>query len=355
MKPDSLNRLGQPRTAYLYLVSNGSGWAYNARLPRALGGEQKHFAVAKHGGPEAAHASAREWLRKRLPSGWQHANARRHAAGRGTGRSRAKPGWGSLKVGVYRVTMGGREYWNATIYDTDGDKHGMLFSIAKHGRAMALRFAIRKRVAWERVYQQHYSRLDSEDWARLVEIAEVQAGPGRSLTNLDQVEHPGSITQPEPGGYQARIMRRGESKSAYFAFRASGGAYEAHAAAIVWCFDVAANSPDSRRTTVATSRNVSTGVLGVCRRMVNNRRGTRVVIYEASVSKASGSGPLRFEVGPVDSVSPEQERAAFNVARQCRAAYEDWLDGHGSFDRSDWRGWKKRFGLSESKVNHALG
>lgn len=332
----NIDHWGHPRARYLYPVKGG----YYVRLPAVAGGRQKWFGAKRLGGGAAAYAAALAWRDLRLPD--SH-------AGRAL-RETSRPNQRAVSQGVRdrkQHTLGKsgvdliKRPSDPTVLDVKascrvasrGKTLVKTYPTDQHGLEAALRYALRARLGWERKHYAHYSRLTEDDWLRLILLCYEQFGPAKA--DLSMLKHPGAITSPDSGSMQARVMLRGVTQSAYFSFRAYSSMHETHAAAILWCIDNhARRKPGSRkRIRKASARNKTTGIAGVSRSVVKDRRGKLVVRYQASV-KAAGSQrhmPMNFTAGRAATVTPEQEAWSLALATRCRQAYEACCDAGQDF------------------------
>jgi hypothetical protein len=154
-----------------------------------------------------------------------------------------------------------------------------------------------------------------------------------------------NITQPDPGGYQVRVVRRGKETSRYFSHRLWGGKRKALAAANNWRDQVKiALKNRTRRLSQVSTHNKSTGVLGVSRTQnYDNRKDLTYLIY--SVSWVDHTGKKRnktFSVGNIEHYDKAVELKAFEAAKQFRKDWEYHAD-HDTLhllDPQEYRNWR---------------
>lgn len=327
---------GYPHTRYLYPAKGG----YYVRLPAVAGGRQKWFGAKRLGGGDAAYAAALAWRDQRLPASHaaralrETSRPHRPVVSQGV-RDRKQHTLGKSGVNlIKRASDPTAMDAKASCRVAARDKTLVnTYPCDQHGLETALRYALRARLGWEREYYAHYSRLTEDDWLRLILLCYEQFG--REKADLSTLKHPGAITSPDAWGLQARVMLRGVTQSAYFAFRAYSSMHETHAAALLWCVDNhARRKPGSRkRIRTASARNKTTGIAGVSRSVLKDRRGEMVVRYQASVKPAGSPRhmPMSFTAGRVATVTAEQEAGCLALAARCRQAYEACCDAGQDF------------------------
>lgn len=133
-----------------------------------------------------------------------------------------------------------------------------------------------------------------------------------------------NITQPEPGGYQVRIVRRQKETSRYFSFRHWGSERKAFIAANHWRDMMKVVLKKSTRYyKSATSKNKSTGIAGISRYISwHKRKQHHILSYSVCWKDATGkSREKTFQVCYVENYTEAKDLRAFEVARQFR---EDW-------------------------------
>lgn len=219
------------------------------------------------------------------------------------------------------------------------------YSIERYGLELALRYAIRKRLQWERTLYGHISRLSETDWLRFMLFAHQQFA--NQPFELRQLKHRGCVRDHGSGHLSASITVRGVTHSEGFSARTYGYKHEAWVAAILRCLkwqeELGADRPRIR--TRASSRNTTTGVGGVCRRRIDDGRGkTPLIAYEALVYVDGRRKPKRFSAGREHRITAMHDLAAFQAATACRRAYEHSIESGCSFNDGAFSDWKSRFG-----------
>ena len=152
------------------------------------------------------------------------------------------------------------------------------------------------------------------------------------------------ITEPDPFGYQVRIVRRGMEKSRYFSHRLWGSKNKSLKAALRWRDQMLATLKGNKTRFLKTPRNkISTGVTGVSRTIKYDRRKDKhYLCYSVFWVHEGKARNKTFQVGNVDSVTADTELHAFRTAVIFRKSYEYAIDNDLPFDDKMFRGWKTR-------------
>ncbi|BCX88514.1 hypothetical protein MIN45_P0883 [Methylomarinovum tepidoasis] len=151
------------------------------------------------------------------------------------------------------------------------------------------------------------------------------------------------ITEPDPFGYQVRIVRRGVERSRYFSHKLWGGKRKSLQAAIRWRDQMLVILKGSRTRFMKTPRNkISTGVTGVSRTIkYDKRKDKSYLCYTVFWIKDGKPRNKTFQVGNVKSVTADQELHAYRTAVAFRKAYEYAIDHDYPFDDTLFRNWKR--------------
>ncbi len=154
------------------------------------------------------------------------------------------------------------------------------------------------------------------------------------------------ITQPDPNGFQVRIVRNKKEYSRYFSYRLWGGRKKALMGAINWRDQMlvslgSVNKYLPERTINPTKR--TTGVRGVSRSVqYDKRRDCHYVVYSVHWRNNGRPTTKTFHVGRLESVTPDEEFHAFRTAVRFRHEYELAKSEDLPFDPSRFKSWKKR-------------
>lgn len=344
------DQYGSPRTRYVY-PNNRNG--YYVKLPAAAGFKPRYFGATRHGNIGAAYNAALAWRDQYLTASQSNRvlrnDGRTYTSYGAQNRRRFSLGKSgiTLKTTASQSIRRGAYFYARASIRKPGSGSPMCrdFSIERYGLETALRYALRKRLEWERAFYGHASRISDDDWLEFMLLCHKQHGT--KAISLDDITHPGAITHPDATNTQARLMVRRKQYSACFSYYHYGSRHEADVAAIVWLIHKHAqlNPSGGYRVLDATRRNKTTGVAGVSRTVCNDRRGKPVVAYQVSVKADGKRTSMSFAAGRLDVVTPEQEAFTRDIAIRCRQAYEHAHDTGQPFDRSQWRGWKKCFGF----------
>lgn len=133
-----------------------------------------------------------------------------------------------------------------------------------------------------------------------------------------------NITQPLPGGYQVRIVRRKKETSRYFSFKLWGSQRKAFIAANHWRDQMKVALKKSTKYFVkATSKNKSTGIAGISRYIVWHKlKQHHILTYSVCWKDATGkSREKTFQVCYMENYTLAKDLHAFEMARLFR---EDW-------------------------------
>lgn len=154
------------------------------------------------------------------------------------------------------------------------------------------------------------------------------------------------ITEPDKHGYQVRIVRKGKEHSRYFSHKSWGGKAKSLEAAQSWRDQKLAllgKRIKSMVTLGALGNNKTTGVRGVTKTIAHDkRRNTQNLVYQVHWKFKGKVKNRKFQVGPVEKITADQELHAFRTALHFRKAYEMCVEMDIDFN-SDWyREWKKK-------------
>lgn len=152
------------------------------------------------------------------------------------------------------------------------------------------------------------------------------------------------ITEPDPFGFQVRIVRRGVEHSRYFSHKLWGGKKKSLKAAIQWRDQMLIILKGSRTRFMKTPSNkVSTGVTGVSRTIkYDKRKDKSYLCYTVFWIKNGKPCNKTFQVGNVKTVTADQELHAFRTAVLFRKSYEYAIDNDRSFDDSLFTNWRNQ-------------
>jgi hypothetical protein len=147
-------------------------------------------------------------------------------------------------------------------------------------------------------------------------------------TQPKSVDHPGSIVEHEHGTLCATIAAWGERRTRYFSALRIGSSEAARAAAVVWLFAQAKDMRHNGRVLhqVVSPRNRSTGILGVCRIVSQQKGRTAAIAYSVTWrDKNRGTHAKKFYAGTSMTATPEREAKALKAAIAFRRAYEEFV------------------------------
>lgn len=152
------------------------------------------------------------------------------------------------------------------------------------------------------------------------------------------------ITEPDPKGFQVRIVRNKKEHSRYFSHKQWGSKIKALTGARNWrdqmlvsLGKVSKNLPE--RT--ITSHKKTTGVRGVSRSIqYDKRRDTHCLVYSVHWRMAGKARTKTFHVGLIGGVSADEEFHAFRTAMQFRREYEMSVVDSLPFIPEDYKHWR---------------
>ncbi|MEE9338809.1 MAG: hypothetical protein V3U87_12085 [Methylococcaceae bacterium] len=155
------------------------------------------------------------------------------------------------------------------------------------------------------------------------------------------------ITQPYKGAFQVRIVLKKKERSRLFSWKPWGGKKKALIAANSWRSQVlAAYDINPNRLQHACKNNLSTGFLGVCRRVNEDKRKELFyLVYNVNWNDHTGKKRNKsFQVGNVETYSDEMDAHAFETAVEFRKEYEKHWDNNTleKFDTGKYLGWKDK-------------
>lgn len=150
------------------------------------------------------------------------------------------------------------------------------------------------------------------------------------------------ITEPDPFGFQVRVVRRGIEHSRYFSHKLWGGKKKSLQAAIRWRDQMLVILKGSRTRFMKTPCNkISTGVTGVSRTIkYDKRKDKSYLCYTVFWIKDDKPRNKTFQVGNVKTVTADQELHAFRTAVLFRKSYEYAIDNDLNFDEALFRHWR---------------
>ena len=134
------------------------------------------------------------------------------------------------------------------------------------------------------------------------------------------------ITEPDPNGFQVRVVRNKEEHSRYFSHIQWGSRKKALEGAISWRDQIlaalgGANKNLSQKT--INSRKTTTGIRGVSRsQQYDKRKDIHYLVYSVHWNKNGKATTKTFYVGRIGNVSADQEFHAFRTAVRFRREYE---------------------------------
>lgn len=134
------------------------------------------------------------------------------------------------------------------------------------------------------------------------------------------------ITEPDPKGFQVRIVRNKKEHSRYFAHNQWGGRAKALNGARSWRDQMLIslgkiNGNLSEKT--INSRKRTTGIRGVSRSLqYDKRRDFHYLVYSVHWRKKGKACTKTFYLGRIGEVDADQELHAFRTAVRFRREYE---------------------------------
>lgn len=152
------------------------------------------------------------------------------------------------------------------------------------------------------------------------------------------------ITEPDPFGFQVRIVRRGKENSRYFSHKLWGSKNKSIKAAIAWRDQMLIVLKGSKTRFLKPPKNkTTTGLTGVSRTIKFDRRKDKSYLCYTVFWVCNGKSKNKtFQVGNVESITADDELHAFRTARLFRSCYEYAIDNDLTFDDSQFAGWKKK-------------
>jgi len=157
-----------------------------------------------------------------------------------------------------------------------------------------------------------------------------------------------NITQPEPGGYQVRVVRRSKETSRYFSFKSWGGKDKAFAAANNWRDMVKiALRKSTRRLLNPSKRNKSTGCRGISRSIHYDKRNDKSYLgYGVCWTDHTGKRRNKiFQAGNIKNYNEKLDQNAFATAKRFRADWEAHADADTlrEFDPAAYKNWRDQY------------
>jgi len=156
------------------------------------------------------------------------------------------------------------------------------------------------------------------------------------------------ITQPDPLGFQVRIVRNKKEHSRYFSHRQWGSRNKALAGARHWRDQmlIALGSIDKYLPDLKiNSTKRTTGIRGVSRSIQHDKRkDIHYLVYSVHWRKSGKAHTKTFHVGRADTVTADEEFHAFRTAVRFRREYELCTADGESFSPDyfkDWRNTRK--------------
>ncbi len=134
------------------------------------------------------------------------------------------------------------------------------------------------------------------------------------------------ITEPDPKGFQVRIVRNKKEHSRYFSHNQWGSRAKALIRARSWRDQMLSslgkiNANLSKKTVCSTKR--TTGIRGVSRSVqYDKRRDSHYLVYSVHWRKLGKAHTKTFYVGLMGKVTADEEFHAFRTAARFRREYE---------------------------------
>lgn len=234
-----LDKLGHPITRFLRLVNRGAGYSFDPPATRR-DLRRAYFGKAAYGDVTRAYQAAVAHRDAAVPTAASD-DIEIRAGGhlRRSLYSPSKTTLGRTGLTLFDKIQGYENSETHTHARASGKKPGVrapvsrTFSVERYGLDTALRYALRCRVAWEREWHGHLSRMTEEGWMRLITLCRKQfRGKARPL---DALTHPGQIKTPSDDSYRALIVRKGIRHELLCDRDKYGLAHDAHVAALLWC------------------------------------------------------------------------------------------------------------------------
>ncbi len=153
------------------------------------------------------------------------------------------------------------------------------------------------------------------------------------------------ITEPDPKGFQVRIVRNKKEHSRYFSHKQWGSRVKALNGARNWRDQMLVSLGKVSKylpERTITSHKKTTGIRGVSRSVqYDKRRDSYSLVYSVHWRKSGKAHTKTFHVGLVGSVSADEEFHAFRTAVQFRREYEISVAENGSFSPESYKLWRK--------------
>ncbi|RLA19210.1 MAG: hypothetical protein DRQ62_12225 [Gammaproteobacteria bacterium] len=152
------------------------------------------------------------------------------------------------------------------------------------------------------------------------------------------------ITEPDPFGFQVRIVRRGKESSRYFSHKLWGSKCKSIKAAIAWRDQMLTVLKGSKTRFLKPPKNkTTTGLTGVSRTIKYDRRKDKSYLCYTVFWVCNGKSKNKtFQVGNVETITADDELHAFRTARLFRSFYEYAIDNDLPFNDDQFAGWKKK-------------
>lgn len=315
----------------------GTDPAYVLAMPKCVDATVREFAVREYGTPAVALSAATTWRDDRLPPRYLKAVAVAEREG-----CDPRPQWDEPGVGmiVDKNEIKGFHAWG---YDTAGKQlTAGRFPVEVGNWQAALRQAVEARRDMGRRFWGDEGLMSTDDWVEVLSFGVKAGRPKTGPLDLSNIDHPGTINKIQDNGWQAALNRSGRRWTKYFAWKEYGGSPVARAAAMLWLFRC-----DEHLKSLGVIRQRTRPSEGGISRFLKRRTktGEMIVTYGVAVKVDGRSRRLEFEIGPVDSVTDEQESFTSKLAMACRREFLQSEKKGVSFDRKRWVGWKKKYGF----------
>lgn len=155
------------------------------------------------------------------------------------------------------------------------------------------------------------------------------------------------ITEPDPQGFQVRIVRNKKEYSRYFSHNLWGSRSKALASAISWRDQMLVLFKENnkyRPDAVIPSNKKSTGIIGVSKHIQYDKRVEKYyVVYSCHWRKNDKGHTKTFHVGRLGGITADQEFHAFRTAVLFRKEYELFKESgkENDFSQDKYKSWKK--------------
>ncbi len=154
------------------------------------------------------------------------------------------------------------------------------------------------------------------------------------------------ITQPDPKGFQVRIVRNKKEYSRYFSHGRWGSKLKALEGAKSWRDQMLASLGDVNRylpERAIASHKRTTGIRGVSRSVQYDKRSdVHYLVYSVHWRIAGKAHTKTFYVGRMGEVSADEEFHAFRTAAQFRHEYELSKAAEIPFHPERFKLWKEK-------------